>query len=197
MEFEDIQGIWQTQSAPVELEASILQQIEAYRKKIRRSKLGMYISLPATIVFILSMILVEDNPYYVSGILISVVAMILAMIQYKRLGPVDTPKEPGNDSASFVRHQLEQFKAHKRFKQRFMPYYFALLFIGQMVSAAAFVEDRSLTYKIIYFSCYAVGVSIVFATIYYFSRRRYRKKWGPLRSKLLEMLAQLETSKEA
>ena len=187
-----MQHIWQAQSAPQELESATLNRIATFRKKIQRQKVSTYIVLPISSLFILSMGIIYYNPYYLGGILTCIVAMALAMIQFKRIGPDAIPHTTGMDTKDFIRLQLDQFKALDTYANRFIPAYLIILWCGLFVSMIGFILDKPFQRQLLIMGLYGLGLAIYLLFAYFIGKKRLIKRFLPLREELESTLSQME-----
>jgi|GEM_PF-3836142 len=194
MEINDLQTLWQGQAAPETLAVDTLAEVQSFQRKAKRQKLFIYILLPLTSIFILSMILLENNPFYVAGILINVVAMGFAVWKFKQTGPIDNPKEAASLTPEFIQRQLDRLSALESLSKRTIPLYLFLIMGGQVLASVAFIQERSTSFQVLFLLSYGLGLSLFAGVTYYFGRRKWIRKWEPYRQLLDKRMDEIEAS---
>ncbi len=191
-EFEDLQQLWQSQSAPVELDAATREGIDRFHRRTRISKRVLYITMPATVAYLGLMIYLYGSFWYTLGIVVTMAAIgffLFAFQKYQRLlRPIHQPK----DTRAFALAHLDQLEASDRFARRTFPPYALILLIGLSLSIVGFIEDRTLGERILFHAVYAGGLSAFFYGIWCVTQRRWKRKFGGLKGRLEAVLAEEE-----
>lgn len=184
MKIDALQSLWQGQSAPETLEADTLKEVKAFQRKAKRQRLFIYIILPLTSLLILSMILIEDDPFYIAGILVNVFAMGLAVWKFRQTGPIEKASDSTAMTPEFLQRQLTRLEALERISTNIIPVYLILILSGQVLASVAFIRESSLAFQVLFLTCYSVGLALFFGITYYFGRRGWKRKWQPYRDLL-------------
>ena len=169
-----------------------MERINSFQKKVRQQKIGTYIFLPLTAVFIITMGIIFYEPIYFAGIMVTVLAMILAIVQFHRIGPVNVPFTPGADTKEFLRKQLDQFKALDNYSLKFLPVYILLVWLGQVICYFAMFTHGTLKQRITAAVVFGISMAIAFFFIFKRSRKRMFNRYQPMKEDIQANLSQLE-----
>lgn len=190
MEFEDIQGLWQSQETPQGLDEATMKVVRQFERKVRRDKFMLWVTLPLTCAFILILAFWYGDPLYAVGIGINILAMVLFLFHFRKIKAPGKAHAPEEATGDFLRHNLSVLWDYKRMARRITPVYGGLLVLGQVVSFASFLKDQEIWTQVGICLAYALGLSLFFLFTYYLYMRKWNRKWKPLMEKLEQELGE-------
>ena len=188
MELDDLKGLWQAQDAPSELDEATLQGIRDFDKKVKRDRLVIRVLLPLTCAYVLAMAVIFGGPFYVTGILVTIAAMLFFILRFRKIQQPGATGLLEGDSKKAIQKNLHTFHAYQRMAKRVTPLYGVILIIGQVISFLEFIQGYSLGMIILYSALYALGLALFFQLVYHLYMRKWRRKWQPIVDRLEEQM---------
>lgn len=185
---DEFKALWQDQTAPAELDDPTLQSIDRFQKRSRRHKIALFISLPATTIYLGVMIWLYSEFWFNLGIVVCVGAMGYFLYAFQRLQSMVQPVDSPRKSRAFAEANLKQLQASRQFAKRTFPVYAILLGMGLTISSIGLFARIPFPERWWYHFLYLIVLGGFFALVGWLSRRAFERKFAPLERQLERVL---------